>query len=158
MTKRTLLDVAAGLAAGAAGTTALNAVTYLDMTLRGRDSSSVPARTVERLAARAHVDVPGDERVRGNRLSGAGALAGIVAGLAVGGLYGASRACGLRIPVPAAAAMTGAVAMLAADGPVAILDVSDPRTWSWRDWASDVIPHAAYGLVTAGCVEALTPA
>ena len=32
----------AGIAAGAAGTTALNATTYLDMALRGRPASRTP--------------------------------------------------------------------------------------------------------------------
>ncbi|MCP9968874.1 hypothetical protein LUX57_29935 [Actinomadura madurae] len=39
-----------GLAAGAAGTTALNLVTYLDMAVRGRPASSTPEQSVERLA------------------------------------------------------------------------------------------------------------
>ena len=47
-----------GAAAGAAGTTALNAVTYLDMTVRGRPSSSTPEDTVEKLSAVVHVGFP----------------------------------------------------------------------------------------------------
>ena len=43
-----------GAAAGAAGTTALNAVTFLDMAVRGRAESETPKRTVEALADRAH--------------------------------------------------------------------------------------------------------
>ena len=39
-----------GAAAGAAGSTALNAVTYLDMAGRGRGSSSTPEQTVQALA------------------------------------------------------------------------------------------------------------
>ena len=35
-----------GAVAGAMGTAALNAVTYLDMAVRGRPSSQVPAHTV----------------------------------------------------------------------------------------------------------------
>jgi len=38
---------ARGAVAGAAGTTALNAVGYADMALRGRPASSVPARVAE---------------------------------------------------------------------------------------------------------------
>ena len=45
----TLGWVLRGAAAGAAGTTALNAVTYLDMTVRGRGTSSTPEQTVEAL-------------------------------------------------------------------------------------------------------------
>ncbi len=58
-----------GAAAGAAGTTALNAVTYLDMTVRGRGASSTPERTVEKLAEKAHVPIPGDAVTRSNALS-----------------------------------------------------------------------------------------
>jgi hypothetical protein len=36
-----------GAAAGAAGTTALNTVTYLDMAVRGRPTSSTPEDIVE---------------------------------------------------------------------------------------------------------------
>jgi len=49
-----------GAAAGAAGTTALNAVTYLDMVLRGRGTSSTPEDTVEKLSDKTHLPVPGD--------------------------------------------------------------------------------------------------
>ena len=42
--------LAAGTAAGAAGTTALNLVTYLDVAARGRPSSSTPEVTVEKVA------------------------------------------------------------------------------------------------------------
>jgi hypothetical protein len=41
-----LKHILRGVAAGAAGTTALNAVTYLDMVLRGRGASSTPEESV----------------------------------------------------------------------------------------------------------------
>ena len=41
--------ILAGAAAGAAGTTALNLIAYLDMTLRGRGASSTPEDTVEKV-------------------------------------------------------------------------------------------------------------
>ena len=56
-----LRTVFAGMAGGAAGTTALNAVTYLDMLTRGRPSSDVPEQVVEKIADRAGVDIPGPE-------------------------------------------------------------------------------------------------
>ncbi len=156
MTHSLAKAAAAGAAAGAAGTTALNLITYLDVALRGRASSSVPADLVERLAETAQVDIPGEDDTRSNRLSGAGALAGIITGTAVGAGYATTRAAGLRVPLPIAALVTGAAAMTCSDGPIALLGISDPRTWSWQDWASDIIPHAAYGLVTAACADALT--
>src|SRR4051795_11606526 len=89
-----------GAAAGAAATTALNAVTYLDMTVRGRPTSSTPEQTVEKLAEKAHVEIPGDEEHRRNRVQGLGALTGLVAGIGVGGLAGLVRAARLRSSTP----------------------------------------------------------
>nr|MDQ3307779.1 hypothetical protein [Actinomycetota bacterium] len=63
MFKRLLL----GAAAGAAGTTALNAVTYADMVWRARPASSTPEDTVERLSDAVGVEVPGDGDDRANR-------------------------------------------------------------------------------------------
>lgn len=86
----------AGAAAGAAGTTALNATTYLDMVLRGRPASSTPEQTVEELSSRSHLNIPGNEETRANRVSGLGALTGILAGVGVGVALGAARAA--RLP------------------------------------------------------------
>src|SRR3712207_3261625 len=83
-----------GAAAGAAGTTALNAVTYLDMVVRGRGTSSTPEQTVEALARKAHVPIPGDEEHRQNRVQGLGPITGLVAGIGVGVLIGLARASG----------------------------------------------------------------
>lgn len=56
-----------GLAAGgAAGATALNAVTYLDVAGRGRPASSTPEQTVKKLSQVRHLPIPGDEDTRGN--------------------------------------------------------------------------------------------
>ena len=86
-----------GAAAGAAGTTALNAVTYLDMAVRGRGTSSTPEDTVEKLADKAHVAIPGDGRSGQNRVQGLGALTGLVAGIGFGVLAGLARAPGYRL-------------------------------------------------------------
>src|SRR5689334_4107298 len=77
-----------GAAAGAAGTTALNAVTYLDIAIRGRPLSSTPGQSVEKLAELAHVTIPGDAQRRQNRLQGLGPLSGLAAGIGVGVLAG----------------------------------------------------------------------
>ena len=42
-----------GVAAGAVGTLAIEAVTYLDMLIRGRPASEVPARVASKLAQMA---------------------------------------------------------------------------------------------------------
>jgi hypothetical protein len=47
-----------------------------------------------------------------------------------------------------AAVATGA-AWLAGNGPLVAMGITDPRDWSLTDWASDVIPHLAFGVVTA---------
>ena len=144
-----------GAAAGAAGTTALNAVSYLDMTVRGRASSSTPEQTVEKLAARAHVSIPGDGQTRENRKQGLGPLVGLVAGVGVGVLAGLARASGYRSSKPVGVALTTLGVLVVANGPMTVLGVTDPRTWSATDWVSDVVPHLAYGAVVKTTMDAL---
>jgi hypothetical protein len=43
--------------------------------------------------------------------------------------------------------------MAAGDGPMTALGVTDPRTWAATDWISDVVPHLAYGTVTAWVLQ-----
>ncbi len=148
-------SVLAGLAAGAAGTTALNAVTYLDMAVRGRPTSSTPEDTVEKLTDRAGVDIPGDGDTRKNRLAGLGPLTGLATGVAIGGAFGLARTFGFRPNVLITGLVIGAAAMAGTDAPMAALGVSDPRTWAAKDWLSDAVPHLAYGLVTAAVVRGL---
>jgi hypothetical protein len=151
-----LKAILAGAAAGAAGTTALNAATYLDMAARGRSASSAPEDTVETIAEKAGHPVPGDEETKPNRLSGLGALSGIATGVGVGAAVGLLRAAGLRrLPGPVGAVLVGAAAMAATDASMTALGISDPRDWSKVDWASDALPHLAYGLVTWATLAAL---
>lgn len=145
----------AGLAAGAAGTTALNAVTYLDMAARGRPTSSTPEDTVEKLAAKAGMEIPGDADTRKNRLAGLGPLTGLAAGLGVGAVMALARTFGFRPGLLVAGVVAGAAAMAGTDAPMAALGVTDPRTWAAKDWLSDATPHLAYGLLTAAVVQAL---
>ena len=146
--------VVKGAAAGAAGTTALNAVTYLDMAVRGRPASSTPEETVEKLAHTVHTEVPGDEETRSNRLSGLGPLTGIATGVGVGAVAGLI-ARSTRLPTPVLAGVVGGVAMVGSNGPMTLLGITDPRTWSASSWVSDVVPHLAYGLVTAAVARGL---
>ncbi|MFN2496811.1 MAG: hypothetical protein ABR608_13025, partial [Pseudonocardiaceae bacterium] len=72
-----------GAAAGAAGTTALNAVTYLDMLLRARPASSTPEETVRRAEELSLLSLSAEgpeSEAAANRRSGLGALLGIAAG------------------------------------------------------------------------------
>jgi hypothetical protein len=145
-----------GAAAGAAGTTALDIVTYLDMALRGRPASSTPENTVEKLAGELHVVIPGDAQKRPNRLTGIGALTGLLSGVGVGVLVGLARAAGFRSsPLVGTALITGGV-LVATNGPMTVLGVTDPRTWSATDWVSDVVPHLAYAAVVKATMDALS--
>jgi hypothetical protein len=146
-------SVISGIAAGAAGTTALNAVTYLDMAIRGRPTSSTPQRTVEKLASVAGLEIPGDDDTRRNRLDGLGPLSGIATGVGVGAAAGLARRLGVRTSAPIAGVATGLAAMSATDSSMASVGVTDPRTWSASDWISDALPHLAYGLVTAAVLD-----
>jgi hypothetical protein len=143
-----------GAAAGAAGSTALNAVTYLDMAVRGRGTSSTPEQTVEKLADKAHVTIPGTGEKRENRLQGLGPLTGLVAGVGVGVLTGLARASGFRSAPLVGTALTTVGVLVAANGPMAVLGISDPRTWSATDWISDLVPHLAYGVVVKTTMDA----
>jgi hypothetical protein len=143
-----------GAAAGAAGTTALNAVTYLDMVARGRGSSSTPEQTVEKLAEKAHVPIPGDDETRQNRIQGLGPMTGLAAGVGMGLAVGLARALGFRShPLVGTALITGGV-LVAANGPMTALGITDPRTWSATDWISDVVPHVAYAAVVKATMDA----
>jgi hypothetical protein len=152
----TLGWVLRGAAAGAAGTTALNGVTYLDMVGRGRGTSSTPEQTVEALAEKAHVQIPGDEEKRSNRVQGLGPLTGLVAGIGVGVLSGLARAAGLRTRPLVGTAVTTVGVLIAANGPMTVLGITDPRTWSTTDWVSDVVPHLAYGAVVKTTLDAFS--
>jgi hypothetical protein len=144
----------AGAAAGAAGTTALNGMTYLDMAVRGRPTSSTPEDSVDRLAEVAGLDIPGDGEARQNRLSGLGALTGLVTGVSVGALAGLLTAK-LRVPLPVLSVLVGTAAMAGSNAPMTALGVTDPRTWDATSWLADAIPHLAYGGVTAAVLIAL---
>ncbi|GAC1373451.1 MAG: hypothetical protein NVSMB43_11090 [Pseudarthrobacter sp.] len=150
--------LATGAAAGAAGTTALNTLTYLDMVWRARPASSTPEATVEKLADVTGVKIPGTEEERTNRLAGLGPLTGLVVGAGVGAVLGLVREAGYR-PGLLGSSLTAAVgALIGSNGPMTVLGITDPRSWSPADWASDIIPHLAYGIVTGTALHALDPA
>jgi hypothetical protein len=144
-----------GLAAGAAGTTVLNLVTYLDRAVRGRPASTTPEETVRKFEDVAHVALATEEDKAGNRRSGIGALLGIAAGLGSGLGYALARPRLRRIPLPVAGLGAGLVANAATVAPMAAAGVSDPRKWPASSWLSDVVPHLAYGLATAAVFDLL---
>jgi hypothetical protein len=145
-----------GAAAGAAGTTALNTVSYLDMLLRARAASTTPEDTVERLSEKAGMRVPGDGEERQNRVAALGSLTGIAAGVGVGALLGLVYHSTGRRPTPVAGGLVAtAGALIATNGPMTVLGVTDPRTWPARDWIADLVPHLAYGAVTTAVLAEL---
>jgi hypothetical protein len=143
-----------GAAAGAAGTTALNAVTYLDMVGRGRPSSTTPEQTVEKLAARTGVTIPGDGQTRQNRVQGLGPMTGLVAGVGIGVVVGLVRALGYRSQPLVGTGLITAGVLVSTNGPMTVLGVTDPRSWSAVDWISDVVPHLAYAGVVKTTMDA----
>lgn len=143
-----------GLIAGAAGTTALNVVTYLDMAVRGRPASTAPGQAVDRLTDALGLSLPGGRGERAHRREGVGAVLGLGTGMGLGVVTALARAAGVRLPRPLGAIATGAVAMAATDVPMTALGLTDPRTWTAADWFSDVVPHLAYGAVTHSALVA----
>jgi hypothetical protein len=144
-----------GALAGAAGTTALNAATYLDMALRGRPASELPAKAVEDLAHRTGRHVPGDADVRQNRVQGLGALGGILVGTSLGAAAALLGPLARRLPTAVAGPLLGAAAMASTDLPMMRTKLTDPKSWSASDWLADVVPHLAYGTVTTWTLRAL---
>ncbi|MDT7614061.1 MAG: hypothetical protein QOF00_1508 [Pseudonocardiales bacterium] len=153
-------DVLTGIAAGAAGTTALNAVTYLDMAVRGRPASTVPDDTVRKAEELAGVRLSGDgpdSDAAANRRSALGALLGIASGLCTGALYGLVRPKLGHVPPALLGVATGLAANVATTVPMAALGITDPRTWPVESWVSDLVPHLAYGFATAAVWDLMQP-
>ncbi|MFI0372639.1 hypothetical protein ACH35V_32655 [Actinomadura sp. 1N219] len=149
-----------GMAAGAAGTTALNVVGYLDMALRARPASSTPAETVrksERLLGITRSVKDGDDDGVENRRSAIGALLGVGSGLGVGALYGLAAPKLNGAPLIARGIVAGLTANLGTTGPMVVLGVTEPRTWPVSSWLSDLAPHLAYGIVTAAVWDLMEP-
>ncbi|HEY8482524.1 MAG TPA: hypothetical protein VIL71_22090 [Spirillospora sp.] len=137
--------------AGAAGTTALNVTTYLDMVLRARGASSTPEDTVQKLADEVHIDLGEDERAQ-NRKQGLGALLGYGTGIGAALCYAAlTRRSGASWPVGVLA--LGSLALLGSNVPMTALGVTDPREWSVAGWISDIVPHLVYGAATYAAYE-----
>jgi predicted outer membrane lipoprotein len=154
----------AGLAAGAAGTAALNITGYLDMLVRGRPASDLPARVAGEMAAEVGLplDFPAPRQAGSvtpaqvdNRREAVGALLGYSNGIGFGLAYGLARLFIPRLPLWLSGAILGGAAMAASDIPATGMRLTDPQQWSTADWIADVLPHAAFGVVTALTFEAL---
>ncbi|MGY1839728.1 MULTISPECIES: hypothetical protein [unclassified Modestobacter] len=144
-----------GLLAGAAGTTALNAVTWLDMAVRGRPASTLPEETADALARAAGRPIRGSRQERASRRTALGAMSGITNGVALGVVSSVVRSAGVRLSFPVGAVVKGAASSAATNLPVAALGVSDPTTWTRQDWFGDALPHLAYGATVQAVVSGL---
>lgn len=142
-----------GTLAGAVGTVALDATTYVDMAVRKRPASSTPQQTVEALAKRIHLPLPRDEPGRKAVLDGVGPLLGMAAGVSAGVVLGLLRAPGAPGGALGTTATGWVLAMLVGNAPMTVLGVTDPRSWSAVDWAADVMPHLAYAAAAAGTLR-----
>jgi xanthosine utilization system XapX-like protein len=165
--------IVAGLVAGAAGTLALNVAGYLDMLVRGRPASRLPADVAGRLAdeiglpldfdlhadaeedAEADDDEPEETGRLANRQEALGALLGYSNGLGIGVGYALLRVILPRPPTWLAGAALGGLAIAGSNYPATQLGLTDPQTWSGADWIADVVPHMAFGIVTAAAFEAI---
>jgi hypothetical protein len=136
-----------GAIAGAAGTTALNAATYLDMAVRARPASDTPQRAVEKISEQAGRPVSGIGEERENRLAGLGPLTGIASGVGIGVAAGLLRPLLVRLPPSLGALLIGGAAMAASNVPLAKFGLADPSKWTATDWLSEAAPHFAYGVV-----------
>ncbi|MHA4855092.1 hypothetical protein L1080_037150 [Rhodococcus sp. MSC1_016] len=132
--------VTTGIVASAAGTTTLNAVTYLDMAIRGRPASTVPEETVESASG---VAIPGRGDALAARRSAFGALGGIAVGVGLGVAASLTRRAGAHLTPTAGTVGIGLAAMAATDIPIALRGISDPRQPAAQDWRSDLVPHLA---------------
>jgi hypothetical protein len=94
-----------------------------------------------------------DSEEAGNRRSGLGALIGIAAGLGTGAAYGLASGRLDGVPLALRGVGVGLAANVGTTGPMAALGVSDPRSWPISSWVSDLVPHLAYGLVTAAVFD-----
>jgi hypothetical protein len=70
-------------------------------------------------------------------------------------VLGALRSAGIRPGLAASSLAAAADAMTASTAPMTALGITDPRTWTAQAWISDVIPHLAYGAVTAAVLQYL---
>ncbi|WP_154936874.1 hypothetical protein [Micromonospora palomenae] len=144
-----------GAIAGAVGSAALNVVSYLDVAVRARPTSSTPEETVGRLAGLAHVDLGPEDRAA-NRRSGLGAVLGYAVGIGAGAVLGALAGT-RRMPLAVGTALLGGATMATTDASLAVLRISDPRTWRRSDWMADLVPHLAYGMAAAATLNRLRP-
>lgn len=155
---RLFAGIVAGALAGAAGATALNAVSFADTAVRGRPASTSPAgtgpkATVDAAAEATGTEVPGEGEQATNRAAGGGELAGLGVGVGIGAVAGVLRAFHVKVPKALSPFALGLGAMALSDGVMSALGVTDPRGWSAKRVTADALPHLAYGLVATAALH-----
>src|SRR5690606_23796896 len=127
-----------GLLAGAAGTMALNSITYLDMLVRGRPASRLPADTARQLTASLGTPLGSDDEAD-NRADALGALLGYAAGSSTAVLY-AFGSPGIRtLPVWTRMALLALAAMLAGYVPSIVSGAPDSRNLCAECWVCGIV-------------------
>jgi hypothetical protein len=144
----------AALVAGAAGTLAIDAVTYADMALRGRPASPIPGRAVDALAARYGLRL-GRRATAKHRREALAALLGHATGIGAALTLPLAEPLVRRLPPAAASVALGLGSMAASDLSTIRMGLTDPRTWGVAGWAEDVVPHVVFGTVTVAVYRAL---
>lgn len=140
--------ITAGMLAGAAGATAMNAVSYLDQAVQGTSSTTSPAgpavpETAHQTTAAA--GTPSDT----TRSAALGPLGGLGIGVGVGALAGLVRGSNATPPPVLAAVATGLVAMGIGEGAAIATGTAKSGWASPANLLRDLVPHLAYGVVTA---------
>jgi hypothetical protein len=142
-----------GALAGAAGTSVLNAITYIDMGVRGRPPSELPDKMVRKLADMAGYDdfAKPDEELDDktkNQRAGIAALLGYADGFGSGALFGMVRPYMRGVPWFWAGIGLGGLTMLMSEGLATKLGQTDPSSWPASSWIEDIVPRCAYGWAT----------
>ncbi|HVL97840.1 MAG TPA: hypothetical protein VM324_00915 [Egibacteraceae bacterium] len=147
-----------GAVAGATGTAVLNLTTYLDMAIRARPSSQMPAEAADELTDKVGLPLAGEDdgdEAAQARKTALGALFGFATGIGLGASFGALRPALRSVPTSVLAAGVGLSATVASSGPLVALGLTDPTEWGAEGWVSDLVPHLAYGLATVLVHDAL---
>ena len=147
---RFLRNIIHGAASGAAGTAALNALTYVDMAVRDRAPSDLPARMADVLAKKAGIELQSK-----NRRDAFGALLGYADGFFAGALLGLVRPALPRVSPAAVAVGLTAFTMLLSEGTATRFGQTDPAQWSAADWTTDIAFRMAYGLVACAVFDSI---
>jgi hypothetical protein len=136
-----------GIAAGAVGTAAITALQMLEMKLRDREPSTVPAEAVEKV-----LDVEPKSKGSEERLAN---VTHFAYGTSWGSVLGAARAVGLG-PIAAATTLFATIWAAALAMLPAMRLAPKPTEWGAGELALDAARHAVYAGAVAATYELMT--